>query len=87
MRYYELNVKIAGLTLEQAVTLKSFLWNLEYAGRVGTSRYFAYMADGDGNFRPKIIIADEVPNVKYKPTDEIKIFAHVFDQEHVEVNE
>jgi len=47
-------VEFENLTEAQAITLEAMFALWSRLGRMGSSRWTAFMADGDGNFRPKI---------------------------------
>lgn len=55
-----LNVRIEGLTPAQAEAVESllFVWA---SVRDGRSRWTAFFADGDGNWRPEITVNDRAP--------------------------
>jgi len=81
-----LSISIKNLTMNQAIVIQRFFKDIEYAGKVGTSRYFALMADGDGNFHPIITIDSDTPlnpNLHFKATDEKEVYAHIYDQDAV----
>jgi len=62
-----MTVKFENITEAQAITLETMFAVWCRLGRVGSSRWTAFFADGDGNFRPKITIdgkeAEESPLV------------------------
>lgn len=46
-----------------AIAFMSMLKRMQYLGAIGSSRYVAFHADGDGNFRPKFDFVDvDVPD-------------------------
>jgi hypothetical protein len=74
-----LNVEISNIRPHHAIALKQFLKHLHYAGAVGTSRHYAFFADGDGDFRPKINIESniELPEIEDQMEfPEKEIWAH-----------
>ena len=54
-----LEIEISNLTPSQADAVKNFLFALDLAGSLGSSREFACFVDGDGSFRPKVTIDGE----------------------------
>ena len=54
-------IKIDNITEAQAIALEDMLATWEYLGEIGTSHWTAFFADGDGNFRPNILIDGHVP--------------------------
>lgn len=50
----DLTITLKNITLPQAVAFVHFAKKLEYCGRVGQTRYVAFYADGDGDFRPTV---------------------------------
>lgn len=89
----DLLIKIENLTTAQAVALRKMLMDMEYLGVTGSSRYLAFMADGDGNFRPKVTVAvssgspplPDLTHAEYNPLGklEVRIRAHIYDQQHL----
>ena len=53
-------IVIENLTESQLIALKEFLFQWQWLGGIGSSRWTAFFADGDGNFRPRITV-DGVP--------------------------
>lgn len=51
-----MKIEIIGLTKPQEIALEDLFANWVFLGNVGSSRWTAFYADGDGNFRPKILI-------------------------------
>ena len=65
-----LNVQIT-LKPHQAEEMKRLLFAMDAAGAMGSSRHFLCYVDGDGGFRPKVVI-DELTTRDYeaeKPVD------------------
>lgn len=54
-------IEIDGLTKAQKIALEDMLATWVYLGNIGSSRWTAFFADGDGNFRPKIKIDGKKP--------------------------
>lgn len=52
---YSVNIKISNLTLAQSIAIEDFLATWQSLGSLGSSRWTSFFADGDGNFRPKIL--------------------------------
>ncbi len=55
------------VTEAQAMTLQAMFEYMTYLGGIGSSRYVAFFADGDGNFQPK---ADCTYSQPVRPVDE-----------------
>jgi hypothetical protein len=49
-------IEIANLTEAQAVAIEDMLATWAMLGSQGSSRWTAFFADGDGNFRPKVTV-------------------------------
>lgn len=63
-----------------AVMFISMLKRMQYLGAIGSSRYIAFYADGDGTFRPKFDFDVDVPDDAkhanfYTPDRPIKVEA------------
>lgn len=56
-----INVAIGNLTEAQAIALEDMLAEWARLGSWGSSRWTAFFADGDGDFRPKITIDGRKP--------------------------
>ena len=56
-----MKIEIKNLTTAQEVALEDMLSVWEYLGSIGSSRWTAFYADGDGNFRPKITVNGKKP--------------------------
>ena len=54
-------IEIKGITKAQKLAIETMLDNWSYLGRIGSSKYVCFMADGDGNFRPKIKVDGKEP--------------------------
>ena len=54
-------VEIDNLTKAQEIALNDFFANWQSLGSMGSSRWTAFYADGEGDFRPKITINGEKP--------------------------
>lgn len=54
-----LTIEISNLTSYQAKELKNLLYAMDLAGNLGCSRDFECFVDGDGGFRPKVLINGE----------------------------
>jgi len=54
-------IVIENLTESQLIAIKEFLCQWQFLGGIGSSRWTAFYADGDGNFRPKITIDGKPP--------------------------
>ena len=51
-----IKVEIQNITEAQAISLETMFALWARLGQVGSSRWTAFMADGDGNFRPTILV-------------------------------
>ena len=56
-----LKIEINGLTDSQVIAISDMMAQWQYLGTIGASRWTAFFADGDGNFRPSIIVNNEEP--------------------------
>lgn len=63
-----MTVSFENITIAQKEALEDMLATWERLGNMGSSRWTAFFADGDGNFRPKI----KVDGKKPKFTERIK---------------
>jgi len=54
-----LQIEISNLRPHQAEMLKSLLYAMDLAGSLGCSREFSCYVDGDGGYRPKVLIDGE----------------------------
>ena len=54
-------IEIGNLTEAQLVSLEDMLATWVSLGHLGSSRWTAFYADGDGNFRPEILIDGRKP--------------------------
>lgn len=73
----EMTIKMK-VTEPQALALQAMFEYMEMLGRLGSSRYVAFYADGDGDFRPKPEITFDQP---VRPlTDEMRKAAVVEDK-------
>lgn len=75
----EFNVKCT-MRADWAATFISMLKRMQYLGAIGSSRYMAFYADGDGTFRPKFDFDVDVPDGAehakfYTPDRPIKVEA------------
>lgn len=57
----KLTIEIDNLTEAQEIALNDLLATWQQLGGNGSSRWTAFFADGDGDFRPKITINGEQP--------------------------
>ena len=55
------SIKISNLTISQSIALEDMLSNWQTLGSVGASRWTSFFADGDGNFRPRILYNGHPP--------------------------
>ena len=56
-----LTITMENLTEAQVIALNDLFATWQQLGGVGSSRWTAFFADGDGDFRPKITINGEKP--------------------------
>lgn len=54
-----LRIRVDNITEAQALAIQDLLATWAYLGRVGSSRWTAFYADGDGNFRPRCFVNGE----------------------------
>ena len=52
----KITIEIDNLTEAQEIAIKDLLSTWQSLGGVGSSRWTAFYADGDGDFRPKILV-------------------------------
>jgi len=73
-----LKVEISNIKAHHAVALIHFFKHMEYAGKIGTSRYYAFFADGDGDFHPRFNGESniELPEIEYDIGKEIELYVH-----------
>lgn len=64
-------IEIDNLTEPQRLAIEDLLANWQALGCVGSSRWTAFYADGDGDFRPKITIDGRKPEL-CKLTDPLR---------------
>lgn len=57
----KLEIVIDNLTEAQAIAIEEMLAIWQSLGNIGSSRYVAFFADGDGNFHPQVKINGERP--------------------------
>lgn len=53
---YTARIRIRGLTKAQLIAIEDMLATWVNLGNIGSSRWTAFYADGDGNFRPEITV-------------------------------
>lgn len=51
-----IDIRIENITEAQAIAIESLLATWQSLGGLGASRWTAFYADGDGNFRPRITV-------------------------------
>ena len=56
-----MTIEINNLTPAQAIALEDMLATWAHLGSLGSSRWTAFFADGDGTFRPKIKVDGRKP--------------------------
>jgi len=57
----KVTIEIDNLTKAQKIALEDMLATWMFLGNIGSSRWTSFFADGDGNFRPKILVNGEKP--------------------------
>ncbi len=67
-KIYSANIVIDNLTDAQRIAIEDMMSQWVRLGKMGSSRWTAFFADGDGNFQPNIRIDGKEP----EPTDYIK---------------
>ena len=56
-----MTIEIDNLTTAQAIALEDMLATWAHLASLGSSRWTAFFADGDGNFQPKITVDGQRP--------------------------
>jgi len=59
-----MKIELSNLTKAQAIAIEEMFAIWKDLSSVGSSRYVAFFADGDGNFHPTIAINDKLPTHK-----------------------
>lgn len=77
----KINIEIDNLTDAQAMAIEDMLKQWVYLGNIGASRWTAFFADGDGNFRPKILVNGQEP--KYAGVVPTKFPANYDDDKNI----
>ena len=62
-----INVEISNITEAQAIALEDMFSTWIYLGKIGSSKWTCFYADGDGNFRPKIEVDGN--EAQFAPTE------------------
>jgi len=83
-----MTIEISGLTEVQKIAIEDMLWHWYFFGNIGASRWTAFFADGDGNFRSKIQVDGHKPErqkiIDMKETNrEVKISDKKYDSNHI----
>lgn len=52
----KINVEFNNITKAQAIALEDMFAEMVRLGKIGSSRWLNFLSDGDGNFRPEILI-------------------------------
>ena len=62
----KMTITLDNVSQAQAIALKKMFEYMQYLGNIGSSRFCSFMADGDGDFRPKVSFEypEELPEVK-----------------------
>jgi peroxiredoxin len=55
-------IEIDNLTEAQIIAINDMLATWQWLGGVGSSRWTSFYADGDGDFRPKILVDGKQPD-------------------------
>jgi hypothetical protein len=65
-KFQKMTITLDNVNQAQAIALKQMFEHMEYLGKIGASRWCQFMADGDGDFRPKVTIdyPEQLPEVK-----------------------
>lgn len=58
-------VCIRNLSIPQSIALEDMFATWQALGSVGSSRWTSFFADGDGDFRPKILYNGQVPKITH----------------------
>jgi hypothetical protein len=56
-----MRIEIDNITQEQAFAISDMLALMQDLGKSGASRWIAFYADGDGNFKPQVTVDGESP--------------------------
>ena len=80
-----MSIEIANLTPAQKVAIEELLFEWQKLGSWGSSRWTAFFADGDGNFRPKILVDGHKPEPSTLAGGEKKRWREQFDERDVYV--
>lgn len=56
-------VEIDDITEPQKIALEDMFATMVMLGNIGSSRWVCFYSDGDGNYRPKILINGEKPKL------------------------
>lgn len=59
----KITIEIDNLTEPQAIAIENLLANWRFMGSAGMSRWTSFYCDGDGDFKPKILIDGRKPEV------------------------
>jgi len=68
----EMTITIDNITVAQKEAIEDMLATWVELGKVGSSRWTAFYADGDGNFRPRISIDGSLPEKTKRIKEEDK---------------
>ena len=76
----KITIEIDNLTEPQALAIEDLMAMWQHLGGVGGSRWTAFYADGDGNFRPKITVDGRRP-VTCELTDSKKRWKSLWEED------
>lgn len=57
----KVTIEIDGITEPQRIALEDMFATMVMLGNIGSSRWVCFYSDGDGNYRPKILIDGKEP--------------------------
>jgi hypothetical protein len=64
-KFHKLTITLENVNQADAIALIKMFKYMQYLGNIGSSRWCAFFADGDGSFRPKVSFEypEELPEV------------------------
>jgi hypothetical protein len=65
-------IRIRNLSIPQSIALEDMLATWQVLGSAGASRWTSFFADGDGDFRPKILYNGQAPRITSLIDEETK---------------
>lgn len=80
-----LTIILDHISVPQAIAFKKFFEFMQTTGQVGSSRWAAYFADGDGDFKPKIV-AFYHDKTLAESEKKMQIIEHIKDEEVIGID-